>query len=162
MFRRMRWLLISKIFASCRPSSHIDLPLFLRYLTCINMVILLVALALSAACAQFSLIVALFRRVMFFWGLVLATEVVFVVLEMHVMAALPVVVVAITAARLAIFGVIAALLVGVLGLVAMNVARFASKLRRSLPLGLVMFVFAIARRFVAAIAIAIVTIIATA
>jgi len=99
---------------------------------------------------------------MFFWGLVLATEVAFVVLEMRVMAALPVVVVAITAARLAIFGVIAALLVGVLGLVAMNVARFANELRRSLPLGLVAFVFAIARCFVAAIVIATVAIIATA
>ena len=92
----------------------------------------------------------------------MATEVAFVVM-VRVMAALSVVVVvAIAAARLAIFGVIAALLVGVLGLVAMNVARFASKLRRSLPLRLVAFVFAIARRFVAAIAIAIVAIIATA
>ena len=79
----------------------------------------------------------------------------------RVVAALSVVVVAIAAARLAIFGVIAALLIGVLGLVAMDVARFAGKLQRSLPLGLVAFVFAIARRFVAAIAIAIVTIIAT-
>ena len=126
------------------------------------MVILLVALALSAAHAQFSLIVAQFRRAMFFWRLILATEVTFIVLVMHVMAALLVVVVAINAARHAIFGVIAALLVGVLGLVAMNVARFASKLRRSLPLGLVAFVFAIARCFVAVIAIAIVAIIATA
>ena len=162
MFRGMRWLLISKIFASCRPSSHIDLPLFSRYFTCIDMVILLVALALSAACAQFFLIVAQIWHAMFFWGLVLATEVAFVVLVMCVMAALPVVVVAITAARLAIFGVITALLVGVLGLVAMNMARFANELRRSLPLGLVAFVFAIARRFVAAIVIAIAAIIATA
>jgi len=125
------------------------------------MAILLVALALSAARAQFSLIVARFWSAKFFWGLVLATEVVFVVLVMRIMAALSVVVVAISAARHAIFGIITALLVGVLGLVAMDVARFAGKLRRSLPLGLVAFVFAIARRFVAAIAIAIVTIIAT-
>ncbi len=126
------------------------------------MVILLVVLALSAARAQFSLIVARFRRAMFFWGLVLATKVAFVVLVICVMAAFSVVVVAIAAARLAIFGVIAALLVGVLGFVAMNVARFASKLRWGLPLGLVAFVFAIARCFVAVIAIAIVAIIATA
>ena len=92
----------------------------------------------------------------------MATEVAFIVLVMRVVAALSVVVVAITAARLAIFGVIAALLVGVLGLVAMNMARFANELRRSLPLGLVAFVFAIARRFVAMIAIAIVAMIATA
>ena len=92
----------------------------------------------------------------------MATEVVFVVLVMRIMAALSVVVVAITAARLAIFGVIVALLVGVLGLVAMNLARFANELRRSLLLGLVVFVFAVARRFVAAIVIAIVAIIATA
>jgi len=126
------------------------------------MVILLVALALSADRAKFSLIVARFRRAIFFWGLVLATEVAFAVLVMRIMAALPVVVVAITAARLSIFGVIAALLVGVLGLVAMNVARFANELRQSLPLGLVAFVFAIARRFVAVIAIAIIAIIVTA
>ena len=49
-----------------------------------------------------------------------------------------------------------------LGLVTMNVAGFANELWRSLPLRLVAFVFAIARHFVAAIAIAIVTIIATA
>jgi len=74
---------------------------------------------------------------------------------MHVMDALSVVVVAIAAARLAIFGVIAALLIGVLGLFAMNMARFAGELRWSLPFGLVAFVVAIVRRFVAAIAIAI-------
>jgi len=92
----------------------------------------------------------------------LATEVAFVVM-VRVMAALSVVVViAIAAARLAIFGVIAALLVGVLGLVVMDIARFASKLQRSLPLGLVTFVVAVARRFIAAIAIAIVVITATA
>ena len=106
MFCGMRWLLISKIFASCRPSSRIDLPLFSRYFTYIDMVILLVALALSAACAQFSLIVAQIRHAMFFWGLVLATEVAFVVLVMRIMAALPVVVVAITAAQLANLGLL--------------------------------------------------------
>jgi len=98
---------------------------------------------------------------MFFWGLILATEVAFVVM-VRVMNALSVVVVAIAAARLAIFRIIAALLVGVLGLVTMNVARFAGKLQRSLPLGLVVFVVAVAGRFVVAIAIAIVAIIATA
>ena len=92
----------------------------------------------------------------------MATEVAFIVLVIRVVAALSVVVIAITAARLAIFGVIAALLVGVLGLVAMNVARFANELWWSLSLGLVAFVFAIARRFLAIIAIAIVAIIATA
>jgi len=154
MLRGMRWLLISKIFAGCRPSSHTDLPLFSRYFTCIDMVIFLVALAVSAACAQFrSLIVARFRRAMFFWGLVLATEVAFVVM-VRIIAALSVVVIAIAAARLAIFGIIAALFVGVLGLVAMDVARFASKLRRSLPLRLVAFVVAVAGYFVVAIAIA--------
>ena len=163
MLRGMRRLLISKIFARCRPSSHIDLPLFSRYFTCIDMVILLVALCLSTARAQFSLIVARFRRTMFFWGLVLATEVAFVVIVvMRVVAALFVIVIAIAAARLSIFRIIAALLIGVPGLVTMNVAWFASKLRRSLPLGLVAFVFAVARRFVAAIAIAIVAMSATA
>jgi len=81
------------------------------------MVIFLVALAVSAARAQFSLIAARFRRAMFFLGLVLATEVAFVVIVvMRIVAALFIVVVAIAAARLAIFGLIAALLVGVLGL----------------------------------------------
>ena len=81
------------------------------------MVILLVAMAFFAVLAQFSLIVARFRRAMFFWGLVLATEVAFVVIVvMRIVAALFIVVVAIAAARLAIFGLIAALLVGVLGL----------------------------------------------
>jgi hypothetical protein len=63
---------------------------------------------------------------------------------------------------LAIFGVVAALLVGVLGLVAMDVARFTRKLRRGFSLELVTFVVTVARRFVTAIAIAIVAIIATA
>ncbi len=91
----------------------------------------------------------------------MATEVAFVVM-VRIMDALSVVVVVIAAARRVIFGVIAALLIGVLGLVAMDVARFAGKLRRSLLLGLVAFVVAVARRFIAAIAIAIVAIIATA
>ena len=83
-------------------------------------------------------------------------------LVIRVMAAFSVVVVAIAAARLAIFWLIVALLVGVLGLVTMNVAGFANELWRSLPLGLVVFVLAIVRCFVAAIAIAIIPIIATA
>ena len=159
----MRWLLISKILTRCRPLDHTDLPLFSRYFTCIHMVIFLVALAVSAACARFcSFIVARLWRTMVIRGLILATEVAFVVM-VHVMAALSVVVVVtIAAARLAIFGVIAALLVGVLGLVTMDVARFASKLRRSLPIGLVAFVVAVARRFIAAIVIAIIAITATA
>ena len=80
------------------------------------------------------------------------------------MAALSVVVVVIeiAATRLAIFGVITALLVGVIGLVAMDVARFTSKLRRSLLLGLVTFVVAVTRCFIAGIVIAIVAITATA
>ena len=74
-------------------------------------------LTFSAARAQFSLIAARFRRAMFFWGLVLATEVAFVVIVvMRVVAALFIVVVAIAATRLVIFGLISALLVGVLGL----------------------------------------------
>jgi hypothetical protein len=80
-------------------------------------IFLVVMLTFSAARAQFSLIVARFRHAMFFWGLVLATEVAFVVIVvMRVVAALFIVVVAIAAARLVIFGLIAALLVGVLGL----------------------------------------------
>ncbi len=163
MLRGMRWLLISKILTRCGPLDHTDLPLFSRYFTCIHMVIFLVALAVSAACARFhSFIVARLWRTVVVRRLILATEVAFVVM-VCVMAALSVfVVVAIAAARLAIFGVIAALLVGVLGLVAMDVARFTSKLRRSLPLGLVAFVVAVARLFIAVIAIAIVAIIATA
>jgi len=114
------------------------------------MVIFLLAMAFYAARARHSLIVARLRRTMFLWGLVLATEVAFVVV-MRVVAALFVVVVAIAAARLAIFGIIAAILIGMPGFVAMNVAWFARELWRSLPLRLVAFVFAVARRFVAAI-----------
>ena len=79
------------------------------------MVIFLLAMTFYAARARHSLIVARLRRTMFLWGLVLATEVAFVVV-MRVVAALFIVVVAIAAARLAIFGLIAALLIGVLGL----------------------------------------------
>ena len=64
------------------------------------MVIFLVALAFSAACARFrSFIVARFWRMMFVRRLILATEVAFVVIVvMRVVAALFVVVVAIAAA----------------------------------------------------------------
>ncbi len=92
----------------------------------------------------------------------MATEVAFIVIVRVMIALSVVVVVALATARLAIFRVVAALLVGELGLVAMDVARLARKLRWSFPLGLVPFVVVIARRFVAAIAIAIVVIIATA
>jgi len=163
MLRGMRWLLISKIFMRCGPLDHTGLPLFFRYFTSIHMVIFFVALAVSAACARFcSFIVARLWRTMVVRRLILATEVAFVVM-VRVMAALSVVVVvAIAAARLAIFGVIPALLVGVLGLVAMDVARFTRKLRRGFSLGLVAFVVTVARRFIAAITIAIVAITATA
>ena len=126
------------------------------------MVIFFVALAVSAACAQFcSVIVAWFWRTMVIWRLILATKVVFVMV-VHVMVALSVVVVvAIATAWLAIFGVVAALLVGVLGLVAMDVARFTRKLRRGFLLELVAFEVTVARWFVTAIAIAIVAIIVT-
>jgi len=80
-----------------------------------------------------------------------------------VMVALSVVVVVvITTVQLAIFGVVAALLKGVLGLVAVDVARFTRKLRRCFSLGLVAFVVTVTRRFIAAIVIAIVAIVATA
>ncbi len=92
----------------------------------------------------------------------MATEVAFVVI-VRVMVALSVaIVVAIATARLAIFRVVKALLVGVLGLVAMDVARFTRKLWQSFSLELVAFVVTVARCFIAAIAIAIVAIIATA
>jgi hypothetical protein len=94
--------------------------------------------------------------------LVLATEVAFVVIVRVMVALFVVVVVAIATARLAIFGVVAALLVGVLGLVAMDAARFTRKFRRSFSLGLIAFVVPVARRFVTAIAIAIIAIITTA
>jgi hypothetical protein len=159
MLRGMRWLLISKILLTrCGPVDHTNLPLFLRYFTSINIVIFFVALAVSAACARFrSIIVARLWRAMVVRRLVLATKVAFVMI-VRVMAALfVVVVVAIATVRIAIFGVVTALLVGVLGLVAMDVAGFTRKLRRSFSLGLVAFVVTIARRFIAAIVIAIVT-----
>ena len=78
------------------------------------------------------------------------------------MVASVVVVVVITTAPLAIFGVIATLLVGVLGLVSMDMARITRKLRWHFSLGLVMFVVTVARHFIATIAIAIVAIVATA
>jgi len=99
---------------------------------------------------------------MIIWRLVLATEVAFVMLVRVMVPLSVVVVVAITTARLAFFGVFAALLIGVLDLVAMDVARFTRKLQRGFSLGLVAFVVIVARRFVAAIAIAIIAIIATA
>ena len=92
----------------------------------------------------------------------MATEVAFIVMGRFMAALSVVVVVAIAAAQHAIFGVIAALLVGVLGLVAMDVARFTGKLRRGFSLGLVAFVVTVVRRFIAVIAIAIVVITATA
>jgi len=88
----------------------------------------------------------------------LATEVAFVMIVCVMVALSVVVAIIITTARLATSGVIAALLVGVLGLVAMDMARFTRKLRRRFLLGLVAF----ARRFIAAIVIAIVVIVATA
>jgi hypothetical protein len=82
----------------------------------------------------------------------------------RVVAALPVVVVVVAAAAswLAIFRVVAALLIGVLGLVTMDVARLTSKLRQSLLLRPIVFVAAVARRFIDTIMIAIIAIIATA
>ena len=98
---------------------------------------------------------------MILWRLVLATEVAFVVI-VCIMVALSVVVVAIATARLVIFRVVAALLVGVLGLVAMDMARLTRKLRWGISLGLVTFVVTVARHFIAAIVIVIVVVIVTA
>ena len=91
----------------------------------------------------------------------MATEIAFVMI-VRIMVALSVVVIVIATARLAIFRVVAALLVGVLGLVTMDVARLTRNLRRGFTLGLVTFVVTVARHFIAAITIAIVVIIATA
>ena len=124
MLRGMRWLLILKI-----PLDHTDLPLFSRYFTSIDMVIFFVDLAVSAVCARFcSIIVARLWRAMVVRRLVLATEVAFVVIVRVMVTLFVFVVVAIATSRLAIFGIVAALLVGVLGLVAMNAARFHQKL----------------------------------
>ena len=92
----------------------------------------------------------------------MATKVVFIMVVRVMVVLSVVVVVAIATARLAIFGVVAALLVGVLGLVAMNMARFTRKLRQGFSLELVAFRVTVARQFVTAIALAIVAIIATA
>ncbi len=77
----------------------------------------------------------------------MATEVAFVVI-VRIMIALSVVVVAIATGRLAIFRVVAALLIGVLGLVAMDEARLTRKLWRGFSLELVAFVITVARRFI--------------
>ncbi len=135
------------------------------YFDSIDMIIFFARLVVSAVRAQFRpIIVARLWRAMIVRQLVLATKVALVVLVVIVRVfAFPiVVVVSIAAARLAIFRVIAALLVGVLCLVAVDVARFTGELRRRLSLGLVMFKVLIAQRFVAAIAISIVAIITTA
>ena len=120
------------------------------------MVIFLVTLAVSAASARFRSIIARLWRVMVVRRLVVATKVAIIML-VRVMVGLSVVVVvvAIANAWLAIFGVLTALLVGVLGLIA-------RKLQRSFSLGLVAFLVTVVRRFVTAITIAIVAIIATA
>ena len=92
----------------------------------------------------------------------MATKVAFVVIVRFMVALFVIVVIAIATAWLAIFGIVVALLVGVLGLVAMDVARFTRKLRRSFSLGHIAFVVPVARQFVTAIAIAIFAIITTA
>jgi len=89
------------------------------------------------------------------WRLVLATKVAFVMVVCVMVALSVVVVVVIVTARLAIFGVVVALLVGVLGLLAMDVARFTRKLRRGFLLELVAFVVTVVRWFVTVIALAI-------
>jgi hypothetical protein len=125
------------------------------------MVIFFVVLV-NVALAQFCLAVASLWRVMFARRLVVATTVARIMV-VRIVAALPVVVVVVMAAAawLAIFRVVAALLIGVLGLVTMDVARLTSKLRRSLLLGPIAFVATVARWFIAAIAIAIIAIIKT-
>jgi len=157
MLRGMRWLPILKILLTrCRPLDHTNLLLFLRYFTSINMVIFFVTLAVSAGCARFrSVIVARFWHMMVVWRLVLATKVAFVMVVCVMVALSVVVVVVIVTARLAIFGVVVALLVGVLGLLAMDVARFTRKLRRGFLLELVAFVVTVVRWFVTVIALAI-------
>jgi hypothetical protein len=124
------------------------------------MVIFFVVLVYFAR-ARFCFLIAWLWRAMFVRRLVVATRVAFVMV-MRIMAALPVVVVAIAVAWLAIFWIVAALLIGVLGLVAMDVVRLTRKLRQRVLLWLIVLVAAVVRRFVAAIAIVIVTIIATA
>ena len=80
-------------FKPHRPSSFFEVLYLYRH-----GYLLIALVAFSAARAQFSLIAAWFQRAMFFWGLVLATEVAFVVIVvMRIVAALFVVVVAIAA-----------------------------------------------------------------
>jgi hypothetical protein len=79
------------------------------------------------------------------WRLILATKVAFIMVVRVMVALSVVVVIPIATARLAIFGVVVTLLVGVLGLVAMDVARFTRKLWRGFLLGLVTFVVTVAR-----------------
>ena len=62
--------------------------------------------------------------------------------------------------RLAILRVIAALLVGVLGFIAMNLERFARTLRQSLLVVLCAFVATVVRQLVASIVVTIVVIVA--
>jgi hypothetical protein len=126
------------------------------------MVIFFVVLV-DVALVQFCLAVARLWRAMFARRLVVATTVARIMV-VCVVAVLPVVVVVVAAAAawLAIFRVVAALLIGVLGLVAMDVARHTSKLQRSLLFGPIAFVAAVVRWFIVAIAIAIIAIITTA
>jgi hypothetical protein len=104
------------------------------------MVIFFVVLV-GVALARFRLAVARLWRVMFSRRLVVTTTVARIMV-VCIIAVLPVVVVVVAAAvaRLAIFRVVAALFIGVLGLVAMDVARLTSKLPRSLSLGPIAFV----------------------
>ena len=85
----------------CGPLDHTNLPLFSGYYTTINMVVFLVALAVSTARARFRSITARLWRAMVVRRLIVATKVAFVML-VRVMIALPVVVVATAAALLAI------------------------------------------------------------
>ncbi len=121
------------------------------------------AVLVHVALARFRLAVTWLWHAMFARRLVVATTVA-LIMVVRVVAVLPVVVgvFAAVAALLANFRVVMELLIGVLGLVAMDMARLNSKLRRSLLLGPIAFVAAVARRFIAAIAIAIIAIIATA
>jgi hypothetical protein len=126
------------------------------------MVIFFVVLV-DIALARFCLVLAQLWRAMFARRLVVTIRVA-PIMVVRVVAGLPVVVVVVAtaAALLAIFRVVPALLIGVLGLVAMDVARLTSKLWRSLLLGPITFVAAVVRRFIATIAIAIIAIITTA
>ena len=107
--------------------------LFFRDFTSINMVLFFVTLVNFARTHFF--VVALFWRAMFLRRLIVATKVAFVLI-MCVMVAFPVVIVATAVARLAFFRIVVALLIGALGLVAMDMARLTRKLRRSFSLDL--------------------------